>query len=57
MIDIVCAGDMRRLVDHMGKIEQPWNCPHGRPTIRNALAMYRIPSVSSRVYRSAIKLA
>jgi len=28
-------GDMRRLVDHMGEIEQPWNCPHGRPTIRH----------------------
>ncbi|XP_031640491.1 mismatch repair endonuclease PMS2 [Contarinia nasturtii] len=29
--------DMRRLVDHMGTIEQPWNCPHGRPTIRHLL--------------------
>jgi len=28
-------GEMRRLVDHMGEIEQPWNCPHGRPTIRH----------------------
>merc|ERR1711874_159254 len=27
--------EMRRLVDHMGEIEQPWNCPHGRPTIRH----------------------
>jgi DNA mismatch repair ATPase MutL len=27
--------DMRRLVDHMGQIEQPWNCPHGRPTMRH----------------------
>ncbi|GFG32886.1 hypothetical protein Cfor_01390, partial [Coptotermes formosanus] len=29
--------DMRRLVDHMGEIEQPWNCPHGRPTMRHLL--------------------
>ncbi|RZC32950.1 mismatch repair endonuclease PMS2 [Asbolus verrucosus] len=29
--------DMRRLVDHMGKIEQPWNCPHGRPTMRHLI--------------------
>ena len=27
--------EMRRLLDHMGQIEQPWNCPHGRPTIRH----------------------
>ncbi|KAF5272790.1 hypothetical protein FQA39_LY07817 [Lamprigera yunnana] len=26
--------EMRRLVDHMGEIDQPWNCPHGRPTMR-----------------------
>lgn len=28
-------GDMVKLVRHMGEIEQPWNCPHGRPTIRH----------------------
>jgi len=27
--------DMLKLVRHMGEIEQPWNCPHGRPTIRH----------------------
>jgi len=27
--------DMVKLVRHMGEIEQPWNCPHGRPTIRH----------------------
>lgn len=27
--------DMRKLIDHMGDIEQPWNCPHGRPTMRH----------------------
>lgn len=26
---------MRQLVNHMGEIEQPWNCPHGRPTMRH----------------------
>ncbi|XP_044270750.1 mismatch repair endonuclease PMS2 [Tribolium madens] len=29
--------DMRRLVNHMGEIEQPWNCPHGRPTMRHLI--------------------
>jgi len=27
--------EMRSLVEHMGQIEQPWNCPHGRPTMRH----------------------
>nr|XP_018910860.1 PREDICTED: mismatch repair endonuclease PMS2 isoform X1 [Bemisia tabaci] len=27
--------EMKRLVTHMGEIEQPWNCPHGRPTMRH----------------------
>ncbi|GLV44795.1 Pms2 [Carabus blaptoides fortunei] len=27
--------DMRKLIDHMGQIDQPWNCPHGRPTMRH----------------------
>ncbi|KAJ8974600.1 hypothetical protein NQ317_019345 [Molorchus minor] len=29
--------DMRRLIDHMGEIDQPWNCPHGRPTMRHLI--------------------
>ena len=29
--------EMRRIVAHMGQIEQPWNCPHGRPTIRHLI--------------------
>lgn len=26
---------MKQLVTHMGEIEHPWNCPHGRPTMRH----------------------
>ncbi|KAL9056969.1 MAG: hypothetical protein Q9162_002635 [Coniocarpon cinnabarinum] len=26
---------MQRVVTHMGEIERPWNCPHGRPTMRH----------------------
>ena len=33
--DALSGGDMARLVAHMADIEQPWNCPHGRPTIRH----------------------
>lgn len=28
-------GQMARVVGKMAKIEQPWNCPHGRPTMRH----------------------
>lgn len=27
--------DMRRVVKHMGELDKPWNCPHGRPTMRH----------------------
>lgn len=28
---------MQKLVCHMGEIDQPWNCPHGRPTMRHLI--------------------
>ena len=28
-----------RLVRRMGEIEKPWNCPHGRPTMRHVLSL------------------
>lgn len=28
-------GQMERVVAKMATIEQPWNCPHGRPTMRH----------------------
>ncbi|XP_016425043.1 mismatch repair endonuclease PMS2-like [Sinocyclocheilus rhinocerous] len=29
------TSEMKKLLLHMGEIEQPWNCPHGRPTMRH----------------------
>ncbi|KAK4126589.1 DNA mismatch repair protein MutL [Parathielavia appendiculata] len=29
------ARQMERVVRHMGEMEKPWNCPHGRPTMRH----------------------
>jgi DNA mismatch repair protein PMS2 len=26
---------MQNVVTHMGEMEKPWNCPHGRPTMRH----------------------
>lgn len=31
---------MRRVVDNLAGLESPWNCPHGRPTMRH-LAVLR----------------
>jgi DNA mismatch repair ATPase MutL len=28
---------MRKVVQNLAGIEQPWNCPHGRPTMRHLL--------------------
>ncbi|XP_044735289.1 mismatch repair endonuclease PMS2 [Chrysoperla carnea] len=33
--DPLSKQDMRKLIDHMGEIDHPWNCPHGRPTMRH----------------------
>lgn len=30
---------MEKLVRHMGEIDKPWNCPHGRPTMRHVIAL------------------
>ena len=26
--------EMKRVVNHLSEIDKPWNCPHGRPTMR-----------------------
>ena len=26
-----------QVIRHMGTMDQPWNCPHGRPTMRHLL--------------------
>lgn len=33
---------MKRVVCHMGEIDHPWNCPHGRPTMRHLVNLDRI---------------
>jgi len=30
---------MRSVLEHMGKIDKPWNCPHGRPTMRHLTSL------------------
>jgi len=33
------APQMNRIVGRMANVEQPWNCPHGRPTMRHLFDM------------------
>ncbi|XP_066935235.1 mismatch repair endonuclease PMS2-like [Clytia hemisphaerica] len=33
---------MVNLLRHMGEIEHPWNCPHGRPTMRHLINLKRL---------------
>ncbi|KAI9816178.1 MAG: hypothetical protein M1827_001779 [Pycnora praestabilis] len=33
------AKQMEKVVRHMGEIEKPWNCPHGRPTMRHVMGL------------------
>lgn len=30
---------MGKIVQHMGEIDKPWNCPHGRPTMRHLMGL------------------
>jgi DNA mismatch repair protein PMS2 len=34
-------GQMERVVRHMGEMEKPWSCPHGRPTMRHLYGLER----------------
>ena len=36
------TAEMQKLLRHMGEIEHPWNCPHGRPTMRHLISLNRI---------------
>lgn len=35
---------MRSVLDHMGQIDKPWNCPHGRPTMRHLTSLEELDS-------------
>jgi len=37
------SSEMKRLVDHMAILDHPWNCPHGRPTMRHLINLSILP--------------
>nr|GAT47950.1 predicted protein [Mycena chlorophos] len=39
---------MTAVVRNMGTMEQPWNCPHGRPTMRHLVDMLPIAKVEEK---------
>ena len=36
---------MKKLLSHMSEIDHPWNCPHGRPTMRHLINLNRVASM------------
>ncbi|KAJ2449364.1 ATP-binding mismatch repair protein [Coemansia sp. RSA 2336] len=39
--DPLTAQQMKAVVAHLSGLDHPWNCPHGRPTMRH---LYRLPT-------------
>lgn len=38
---------MARVVRNLGTLDKPWNCPHGRPTMRHLIELQRVPRFSA----------
>lgn len=34
---------MKKVVSHLGELHHPWNCPHGRPTMRHLVNIALLP--------------
>ncbi|GAA5824001.1 hypothetical protein JCM5353_007053 [Sporobolomyces roseus] len=45
---------MSLIVQHMGGMDQPWACPHGRPTMRWLAGLGGVPAVDKRANLSSI---
>ncbi len=42
--DALAPAQMRRLLRRMAAAEHPWNCPHGRPTMRHMVSLRMVSS-------------
>ncbi|QCE06573.1 DNA mismatch repair protein PMS2 [Vigna unguiculata] len=40
--DALGRNEMRKILDHMAELKSPWNCPHGRPTMRHLVDLTKI---------------
>lgn len=43
--------DMQSIVQHMGVMDQPWNCPHGRPTMRHLVHLQPLLANCTALYK------
>lgn len=44
--DPLGRNEMQKIVEHLAKLKSPWNCPHGRPTMRHLVdltTLYKRP--------------
>jgi DNA mismatch repair protein PMS2 len=39
--------EMKNIVEHMGQMQNPWNCPHGRPTLRHLFSLASLDQLTS----------
>ncbi|CAG8767961.1 4361_t:CDS:2, partial [Funneliformis caledonium] len=51
--DALNRQQMQKIVKRMGDIDQPWNCPHGRPTMRHLFDLSQVKN--SQPYTMRLK--
>lgn len=40
---LICSlHQLFQILDHMAELKSPWNCPHGRPTMRHLVDLTKI---------------
>ncbi|KHN46574.1 Mismatch repair endonuclease PMS2 [Glycine soja] len=40
--DALGRNEMQKILEHMAELKSPWNCPHGRPTMRHLVDLTKI---------------
>lgn len=53
--DALQKNQMTTVVQHLAKLDRPWNCPHGRPTMRHLVdlvQLYTSKAASNEAWRS-----
>ncbi|KAK7356411.1 hypothetical protein VNO80_15682 [Phaseolus coccineus] len=40
--DALGRNEMQKILEHMAELKSPWNCPHGRPTMRHLVDLAKI---------------
>ncbi|KAK7392328.1 hypothetical protein VNO78_20762 [Psophocarpus tetragonolobus] len=47
--DALGKNEMQKILDHMAELKSPWNCPHGRPTMRHLVDLTKIQKISALI--------